>query len=153
MHQRLTFIELPLTNELHGEYSITRSLIAAGEHDGGRAAPADHGFPEENIIDYIIIADCFIIREVKGNTSWHGPTMFKRTIFVAVSLVFMLAACQSSSQTRRFLARLVSKWFRGCSTMHFYYQTKLKILSASLLCFMGSIISERNRLCFPTPRQ
>lgn len=69
MHQWLTFIELLLTNELHGEYSITRSLIAAREHGGGRAAPADHGFPEENIIDYIITADCSIIGEVKRNTS------------------------------------------------------------------------------------
>lgn len=69
VHQWLTFIELPLTNELHGEYSITRSLIAAREHGGGRAAPSDHGFPEENIIDYIITADCSIIEEVKRNTS------------------------------------------------------------------------------------
>lgn len=44
VHQWLTFIELPLTNELHGEYSITWSLIAAREHDGGRTAPAGHGF-------------------------------------------------------------------------------------------------------------
>lgn len=69
MHQWLTFIELQLTNELHGEYLITRSLIATREHGGGRAAPADHGFPEENIIDYIITADCSIIEKVKQNTS------------------------------------------------------------------------------------
>lgn len=45
------FIEFPLTNELHGEYSITRSLIAVREHGGGRHVPVDHGFSEENIID------------------------------------------------------------------------------------------------------
>lgn len=45
------FIEFPLTNELHGEYSITRSLIAVREHGGGPDVPADHGFSEENIID------------------------------------------------------------------------------------------------------
>lgn len=59
------FIEFPLTNELHGEYSITRSLIAVREHGGGRAAPADHSFSKENIIDCIITADCSIIGEVK----------------------------------------------------------------------------------------